>query len=172
MVGLVVLAGWALDLAPLKSVLPGLVTMKANTALGFLLGGGALALCTGNVPPWRRALALGLAGLCLLLGLAPVSQDLFGRILGIDQIPFQEPAGATFTAHPGRMAWPTALCFMALGGGLWMLPVRRAVPLVHLLAAGVGIAALQAIVRHLFGQPGTLFCCRRNGAFHARIRRQ
>jgi hypothetical protein len=32
-VGLAVLVGWMLDIAALKSVFPGLVTMKANTAI-------------------------------------------------------------------------------------------------------------------------------------------
>ena len=60
-VGAVVLMGWTFGLPLLKSVLPGLASMKANTALCFLLAGVALALrerravrliCAGLVAPW------------------------------------------------------------------------------------------------------------------------
>jgi hypothetical protein len=40
--GAVVLAGWAFGLPLLKSVLPGAVEMKANTAVGLVLSGCAL----------------------------------------------------------------------------------------------------------------------------------
>jgi hypothetical protein len=43
-VGSLVLVGWTLDIATLKSVAPGFVTMKANTALAFLLAGVSLWL--------------------------------------------------------------------------------------------------------------------------------
>ena len=43
-VGMAVLVGWMFDITALKSVFPGLVTMKPNTAMGMSLCGGALAL--------------------------------------------------------------------------------------------------------------------------------
>ena len=45
-IGLSVVAGWLLDIDSLKRVLPGLVAMKFNTALGFVLAGAGLW--------WRR----------------------------------------------------------------------------------------------------------------------
>lgn len=49
LVGSMVLAGWAFDIAVLKSILPGWVSMKANTAFCFILTGVALLLTA--IPP-------------------------------------------------------------------------------------------------------------------------
>lgn len=67
--GVTVLIGWAFDIATLKSVVPGWVTMKANTALGFLLAGGSLAAAGRRyVTPGSRHLHILLAALVTLLG--------------------------------------------------------------------------------------------------------
>jgi len=44
--GVIVLVGWAFDIAALKSVLPGRVAMKANTTVCFIRIGVALLLAT------------------------------------------------------------------------------------------------------------------------------
>src|SRR3712207_2466590 len=64
-----VLAGWALDVEPLKTVFPGMVAMNpGGTALGFLLAGVALWLSQAE---WagtpRHRLALGLAAAVTLI---------------------------------------------------------------------------------------------------------
>jgi len=76
--GCLVLLGWIYDITAFKSVLPGLVTIKVNAALCFILAGIALRLVAGKggkVRTWiARACALTVAG----FGLATLSQDLFG----------------------------------------------------------------------------------------------
>jgi hypothetical protein len=42
--GIIVIAGWVFHIEILKSVFPGLATMKFNTALCFILAGAALIL--------------------------------------------------------------------------------------------------------------------------------
>ena len=48
-VGGMVLAGWALDVGALKSILPGWVSVKPNPALAFVLTG--IAFLLSSLPP-------------------------------------------------------------------------------------------------------------------------
>lgn len=125
LVGAGVLVGWALDSATLKSVLPGWVAMKPNTAVAFLLTGIAVLLPRPPRPPLDRPpspASLRLSRACALLagliGLLSLAEYAFAWNPGFDQWLFPEPPGAVGTSHPGRMAPDTAICFvlLALGG--------------------------------------------------------
>ncbi|MBM3881470.1 MAG: PAS domain S-box protein [Verrucomicrobia bacterium] len=152
LLGLTVLAGWAWDIAALKSLLPGLVAMKANTALNFALAGAGLCLLTaprlGETGRWAGRVAAGLVG---SLALATLSQDFFGWDLGIDQLLFPEPAGTSFTVHPGRMSPLTAVNFALFTAALLLLDSRRAASVVQGLALLLGAVALLPLVGYLFG---------------------
>lgn len=117
--GLVVLVGWALNVSALKSVLPDAVTMKANTALCFLLAGSALFLRM-QTPIWQRP-ALGMALMVVAISIATLSEYMFGWQLGIDHLLFHEMDGALYTLHPGRMSLYAATGFFAIGFALFAL---------------------------------------------------
>src|SRR5690348_8275131 len=51
-VGLLVLIGWAFDIPTLKSVLPGAMTMKPNTAVSVLALGLAMIAAVVPKPPY------------------------------------------------------------------------------------------------------------------------
>ncbi|MEK7674575.1 MAG: hypothetical protein AAB676_01905 [Verrucomicrobiota bacterium] len=69
LVGVAVLAGWWFQVPVLKSILPGVVSMKPNTALALVLGGTALALLAGTpVSPRRARTGQWLALLVALIG--------------------------------------------------------------------------------------------------------
>jgi CHASE3 domain sensor protein len=149
--GLLVLCGWAFNVTLLKSVLPGLVTMKANTALGFVLAGAALfALATERVGRAQKLTERLLAGCVALLGLLTLSQYVFGWNLGIDQLLFREAPGMAFTSHPGRMAPATAFDFLLLGVALLIIDARRCRALAQSLALAAGIVAGLALVGYLY----------------------
>ena len=118
LVGGMVILGWALDIAALKSVLPIWVAMKPNTAVAFILIG--LAVLFSRPPsafrlgPVLSRLGGGLAG---LIGLLSLAEYIFNWNPGFDQWLFPEPAGAVGTSHPGRMAPDAALCFALLALG-------------------------------------------------------
>ncbi|MFA7241269.1 MAG: ATP-binding protein [Sulfuricellaceae bacterium] len=126
-VGGVALVGWAFDIAVLKSIQPGWVAMKANTAVCFILIGVALLLTTRQSSisnPHSAILFSRLARFCGLLagliGLLTLSEYVFGWNLGIDQWLIREPAGTVGTSHPGRMAPETAMNFVLLSVALWI----------------------------------------------------
>ena len=53
LLGVLVLSGWTLDISWLKSILPGSVPLKANTALGLSLS-GAVLLCLADTASVRH----------------------------------------------------------------------------------------------------------------------
>src|SRR5438046_4343358 len=111
--GGLVLIGWLLDIALLKSVWPGLVTMKANAALAFVFGGCALWMLGADpADPFagrRRRIGQVFASIVALIGLLTLSEYFFGWDLGIDQCLFRDVQGIADTLPPGRMPHITAL---------------------------------------------------------------
>jgi PAS domain S-box-containing protein len=119
MVGMAVLVGWMLDITALKSLLPGWMTTKANTAICMLLCGGALALLPRKAitKPIRLSIAMMAVGV-IALGTATLSEYFFGLELGIDQALFGEVVDPLGTSHPGRMSPASAFCLLLAGCSL------------------------------------------------------
>jgi PAS domain S-box-containing protein len=116
-----VLLGWACDIAALKSVFPGLVTMKANTALGLLLGGLALALLSRKkAGSTLRFCIAALAGMVIALGSLTLGEYFFGWNLGLDELLFRDAIESVATSQPGRMSPSTAFCFVLVGSALYV----------------------------------------------------
>lgn len=126
-VGLLVLVGWIFDIAFLKSVLPGLVTMKANTALCFILSGASLFILRVE---WKSQRVFYAGYACaiavILTGGLTLTEYITGLNLRIDELFFTDELNAVSTFTPGRMAVATALSFFLLGFALMLFGVRRA----------------------------------------------
>ena len=152
--GLMVLVGWSFDIPVLKSVLPSFVTMKANTAVAFTLAGLSLALWARSSRfALARWVARACAGATALIGLLTLCQYFFGLDLRIDQLLFQEPAGAVGTLAPGRMAGASALNFLLLGCALLFAADRRAILPVQWAALLTGLTGLLPSMGYLYGAP-------------------
>ena len=121
-IGCMVLIGWAFHIEVLKSILPGLVTMKANTALSLVLSAASLLLQLPYPPPGsQRFIGRVSALLVLLLAFATGTEYLIGWNLGIDQLLFREATGTVATYSPGRMSPATCTAFLAIGLALLLL---------------------------------------------------
>lgn len=155
--GLLVLAGWHFDVATLKSVLPGLVTMKPNTAMGLLLIGVSLFLARprviGSPAPMQRRLARFFAAAVFLLGLLTLGQMLVGQDFGIDQLLFRESVLVSDTLGPGRMSPIAAMNFVLIGAALLLLEVetRDGLRPANWLALAVAADSFLAILGYLYG---------------------
>ena len=156
-VGALVLFGWALDIQTLKSVRPGLVVMKANTALCFTLAGASLYIGGRNgahySTPQRKYAALACAMVVALVGLLTISEYVFGLNLGIDQMLFKENAGAVLTSQPGRMSIVTAINFLLLGSALMLPDGRRAWISIQLLAFAATWLSLLSLFGYMYQAP-------------------
>lgn len=169
LIGAVVLIGWALDVLVLKSVMPGLTTMKANTALGLASVGTGLLLLPGDtgraLTPGRAGLAAACGAAALLLGLLTLAEYAAGVSLGLDELLFPDP-NTTSLPYPGRMAPATAGTLACAGAGVLLLvrAARRPDPAgcrcalaAHLLAAvpaGVGYLSLTGYAYNVGGLYG------------------
>src|SRR5688572_14776996 len=136
--GLVLLA-WALDVDVVKGPLQGAATMKANTALCFVLAGMALATSSVRGVPSRAGGAQAMAAVAIAI--ATLAEYALSWDLHIDQLLVVDDAPGS--SPPGRMSPMTALCFAAFGssllasrppGPLWL---REPLALVALLASAV-----------------------------------
>lgn len=148
LIGAVVLTGWVLNLVTHKSVFPGLVSMKANTAIGLLLCGASLVLLSRkSVETPVRYLAAAAAFVAVSLAALTLGEYLIGWDLDIDNALFPDKPLAVETSHPRRMSPATALCFVFAGAALLTASLRDVMrlwqPIVAGLSAAVmGIAAL------------------------------
>ena len=158
LVGTVAMTGWVLSVDVLKSVVPGLVTMKANTALCFILLGGALSVLAQHRPKpalarLAKAAALLAGGLALLI----FSQFVFGWDSGVDLLLFHEAPGQVGTVHPGRMALNTSVAFVLVAACLLSLGHARLVQPLSLLVlclSGGALAGYMSGVTTLYGAAG------------------
>ena len=143
----IALAGWILRIPVLTSIVPGLVSMKANTAIGFLLLSGALcAASEDRWPRWQRWLAMAAA----MLGALTLFEYISGISLGIDQALFRDPVQSL---HPGRMAPITTVNFLLISTALVMPSSRRSNYMKEALALLLALSATLAIVGYIYGVP-------------------
>jgi len=152
LLGVLVLLDWLWNIAALTTVLPGRITMKPNTAIGFLFLGVSLFLSTRSQQTRRTQLGCAAsASVVISLGLLTSLEYLFHSDFGIDQLLFKD---LVQLAYPGRMAHITAFSFCSAGLSILLLTFsEKRARLSQLLAVITGLGALFAIIGYLYGVP-------------------
>ena len=152
LIGLAVLWGWLFGITALKSVLPELVSMKPNPALGLFLAGLILLLQTLPLNG-KTILSLKLVSIAaiLLIGILTLGEYIYDWNTGIDQLLFHESADTPLTVHQGRMSILAAGCLALLGGALLLMELQYWLPLAQNLAFFTGLSVLLPIAGYLQG---------------------
>src|SRR6185503_4410822 len=124
-IGGAALMGWIFDVKVLKQIHPSLVTLKANTAVGFILVSVSVLLVVDDSPsPTKRRIALILATIAAIVGLITLSEHLFAWNSGLDQLLFRETVAEAGESFPGRMGIAASLNFVLLGIAFWFFDAR------------------------------------------------
>ena len=155
LLGLIVLAGWALDVRVLKSVIPRLATMKPPSAVGFVLAGAALWLLQSNRAKSARRVGQICGIAVAALGAAVLCEYILQLDLRIDTALFwtavDADARAAGTLAPGRMAQVSAMMFFIIGTALAVLEDPEQFRKVQVLATVVAIIACIALSGYVYG---------------------
>jgi PAS domain S-box-containing protein len=147
--GVLVLIGWATGIDALTRVFPGMITMKPNAAIGFLLAGLALRA----IPREERARrwAVGLSMAVATLGALTLIEYVADLDFGIDQLLFTEPAGSLGSIKAGRMHPTTALNFILIGLASALLAADREPSAAQGMALLAAFVAGVTLIGYLFG---------------------
>ncbi|MCI0610646.1 MAG: PAS domain S-box protein [Anaerolineae bacterium] len=152
-VGFLVLAGWLFDIPAFTSILPGLATIKANTALAFILCGISLrALNHKQTKKPIRLFATACAAVVLLIGVLTLGEYVSNRDFGIDQLLVKDESTSQ-NINPGRMSPSTALNFSLLGLALLLLSMNQLPRLRESFTIIALIISILALIGYLYGVP-------------------
>lgn len=153
LLGLAVMLGWHMGWRRFVQVVPGTIPMQYNTALCFFVLGLSTWLLLGNGGQRRRDgaltnIAVSIGGVFVfLLGALNLVEYAAGVTLPIDTLLFT-PWDMTHTEHAGRMALPSAVCFICGGVALLALAWRRTITVFFAVAqmviVGLGLTSVSA----------------------------
>lgn len=146
-IGACAFTGWLLNVDVLKSLIPGLATMKANTALCFIFLGYASYLQIAH-PQYKRLFQISLL-IAELIGTVSLIEYLFHFNTGIDELLFQDIANIHTSQYPGRMSYVTAIYISGMGVALWLLSLRSYKYV--LMAQVIGLAGILLGLSALLG---------------------
>ncbi|WP_321396711.1 PAS domain S-box protein [Emcibacter sp.] len=116
LLGTIVIFGWYMHLPALVQVHSSFVPMQYNTALNFILCGGAALFLNFRQPRY----ALPAASLALVLAAGTLAEYISGVDLRLDQL-FMDHYITVASPHPGRMSLNTTLCYIMSSTGLILL---------------------------------------------------
>ncbi len=121
LLSLTVVFGWLNGIDGLLRIMPGLPSMKFNTALGLLLTSISL-FSFQKTKPLAEGVFFSAIFVVFLIGSMTVSEYVFDADLRIDQLLVKDIGQSILSIpHPGRMSATTATCFLLFSISLCIL---------------------------------------------------
>jgi signal transduction histidine kinase len=152
-IGLSVLLGWVADIAILKSIVPGYVSMKINTTIGFIISGFLFYFLSTN--RWNKACTL-FSVILTVLATASLSQNIFDLDFGIDQLLLNDYQALKTGSHfPGRPSPSTSFCFALCGLSFLGIASKQRIynKIAQCFLHVVTLISFIAIIGYLFNVP-------------------
>ncbi|MFL5815130.1 MAG: ATP-binding protein, partial [Bdellovibrionia bacterium] len=149
----IALVGWRFDIAVLKTVLPGYITVKANTAVLFAaLGTSIWCLVRQPRARWAFTVAAILSGFAILVSSLTLIEYWAHVNLGIDEFLFKDTDSMN-RWPPGRMAPITAVSFILMGSSILLAnnPWKRFHKVTNFFDLCVGLVGFQSLVGFICG---------------------
>jgi PAS domain S-box-containing protein len=150
----VVLTGWLFDLPGLVSFHPALPSMKFNTAVCFLLAGGAL-LFLHNIrkSPVSVHVTRLLGLIVLMIGVLSFIQHLFEIDLGIDNLVISHPL--TGEGYAGRMAMNTSANLIATAIAIFFASsgIRKLISFSQFISLAIVLFSFLPVLGFIYGIP-------------------
>jgi len=148
-VGAMVIFGWIFDIGSLKTVVPGYMSMKMNTALSFVVSG---VLVYNLLKLRSRGITIILSSLLIVLHSSSLVQNIFVVDLGIDELFITDyDARIQGFPFPGRIAVLTAFCFILFGISMQLIESQKKMAQYFLHI--VSIVSFLAIVGYFYSVP-------------------
>jgi len=149
-----VLVGWFADIALLKSILPQYASMKANTAICFMLTAAAIYSRSTN-RKYSLLFYYVCTSLSLLIITVTLAEYIAGADMGIDQLLVSD-VRSEVSPYPGRISVMSAMCFALVNLGLLLatsshiLVRRMAQAMFHIIT----VMSVVAMFGYVFSVPG------------------
>jgi len=160
--GVMVMMGWIFDIGLLKSISPGWVSMKFDTAIAFVLSGISLYFIVraieGEFDKAQVVLSVTSLIIILLMGIL-----FFSAILkihtGTEELFIKETPGTVKTVAPGRPSIPTIINFVliAFAGIFTMFNPQTLRTQLKIIGLVVGVIGLLAVAGYIINSPALYY---------------
>lgn len=156
--GIMVIVGWVFDISILKSISPAWISMKFDTAIGFVLSGITLYFIVraieGDFDLAQVVLSIISLLIILLMGILFFS-NLLGIRMGLEDLLIKETPGGIKTVTPGQPSLPTTINFILIGvaGILTILNLEKLPSKLKMIGLIVGVIGALAVVGYIINAP-------------------